>query len=119
MPAVIEYIQEMASLVKRVIEELLDAVIVDRLFVEATVASGDAAETAMDYGKACAALYPAVGALCARVRVKRRRVMVTPDFLAEKGRIAADIRLHTQLWRLSRLLWRLIAVGMPKYLKKS
>lgn len=119
IPAVIAYIQETLSLVRHTISELLDAVIVDRLEVEVTVASGDAAETAMDYGKACAVLYPAVAALSARTRVQHRHIAVTPDFLAEQGGISADVHLHTQLWRLNRGLLRLIAESVSHTMKRN
>lgn len=117
--AAVEYIREMIGMIRQAVSELLDAVIVTRLQVRVIVASGDAAATATEYGTACAVLYPAVGALSARVRVKRRRVEVAPDFLAEQGRIDADVHLHTQVWRLSRLLRRLIAQSMTHTMKRN
>ena len=59
--------------------------IFDEAFLDLGVTGGDAAETALKYGKYCRSVFPAFGALCANCRVKAYNVNVYPDFVAPPG----------------------------------
>lgn len=50
-----------------------------------TVGTGDAASTAIKYGKACQKVYPLVGFLCNNSVVHKYDVNVEPDFLANRS----------------------------------
>ena len=63
----------------------LDILVIDRLYLDLLVASEDAAATATDYGKACAILYPALSLVKGRVKVRKSRLNIAPDFLREKS----------------------------------
>lgn len=67
-----------------------------KLSVQISVAGGDAADTAVLYGKTCAVVYPAVAALLHAFRYRTYRVEVQPDFTGEKTRIdvQAELRLR-------------------------
>lgn len=64
------------------------------------VAKGDAAETAIEYGKTCAAAFPVFGSAVSRLRVRKYNLNVEPDFLARYGDEAFFLRLHTLPIRL-------------------
>lgn len=100
--AVIHYLTAMASLVSAAVRRLLAALIVDKLQLELTVAGEDAAETAILHGAACAAVFPALAAIQNFVRIRRRAVTVSPDFLGGESGVKLDIRLHAYP---GRLLW--------------
>lgn len=106
--AVVSYYTSLARMAATGAKRLLRAITVDHLDVRLTVASADAAETAQNYGRVCAVIFPAEAMLESCIRVKRRRVRVDPDFLAAKGKAALDIRLHAVpariIWSLFRLL---------------
>jgi len=58
------------------------------------VGGKEADETAKTYGTVCAALFPVLTALSKVLRIRRKRVLVQPDFLAE----AVTVRMRTVLW---------------------
>lgn len=66
-----------------------------RLFsFQIAVVGGDAADTAILYGKTCAVVYPAVAAILHVCRYRTYHVEVQPDFTGEKTRIDAQIVLR-------------------------
>ncbi len=54
------------------------------LYLEMKVSGPDAAETAIKYGKISSAVFPAMGYLCSKARVKKYNIDISPDFLAVK-----------------------------------
>lgn len=111
--AVVHHITELARIAGGVLRRVFKALTVDRLILDLTVASGDAADTAQNCGKVCAVLYPALSALQLGLRIRHRAVTVTPDFLAEKGRMQADVTIHAVPYRV--LFAALLA--LPAFLK--
>ncbi len=105
--ATVQYVQKGASLVTGAVRKLLRIITVNKLNIKLNVASEDAAHTAQDTGKICAVLYPAITTLQSVLKIKRREVTVTPDFLAEKGK--AEIHVLARVMPL-RLLW--VAFGL-------
>ena len=106
--AVVSYYTSLARMLSTEAKRLLRAITVDHLDIRLTVASADAAETAQNYGRVCAAVFPAEAMLESCIRVKRRRVRVDPDFLAAKGKAALDIRLHAVPLRITWSFFRLL-----------
>lgn len=68
---------------------------VEHFAVNITVGKGDAAETAIEYGKTCNKVFPVCGLICSTTRVKTYDVEVTPDFLANhnSGEFSAEFYL--------------------------
>lgn len=99
---VVRAVAELAKLAGTAARRLLAAITVDRLVLRLVVACGDAAETAVGYGRACAALYPSLAVLESVVRVRRRDIAVAPDFLRQEGEVRGEIRLHALPLRI---LW--------------
>ncbi len=54
------------------------------LYLEMKVAGPDAAETAIKYGKISSAVFPAMGLICSKAKVKKYDIDISPDFLAVK-----------------------------------
>ena len=112
--AVVSYYTSLARLLSTEARRLLRAITVDHLDIRLVVASGDAAETAQNYGRVCALIFPAEALVESEIRVRRRKVRVMPDFLASKGEADLDIRLHAVpariTWSFFRLLFRLFFI---------
>ncbi|MBQ7038808.1 MAG: DUF2953 domain-containing protein [Clostridia bacterium] len=93
--ATLHLVKEMTRLAAGAARRLLAAITVDKLCLQLYIAGSDAAKTAETTGKVCAVLYPAVTALQQTVlRIRKRAITVTPDFLAEEGRVVADVTVH-------------------------
>lgn len=93
---------EVARILTRAAGRAVRAITVRRLDLRVEVAGEDAAETALRHGKLCAVLYPALGVIESRVRVRRQSVRVVPAFLAEETTAVLALRGH--VWPI-RLVW--------------
>jgi len=60
---------------------VLRSVTVEHFKVDIAVCGADAAETAIKYGKTCAAVFPLADFICANMRVKKLELKVEPDFI--------------------------------------
>ncbi len=93
--ATLHLVKELSRLAAGAARRLIAAITVDKLCLQLYIVGSDAAETAENTGKVCATLYPAITTLQQTVlRIRKRAITVTPDFLAEKGRAAADVTAH-------------------------
>lgn len=99
------YLKRLAALAGQTAGRMLRAVTVDKFSVRLIVAAEDPADTALQYGRLCAVVYPSVAVLEQAMRIRRREVRVEPGFLQAAGQVEADIRLHTVPLRL---LWALL-----------
>ncbi len=110
--AVLGTVKALAVLAVGALKRVLKSVTVDRLQLQLIIASEDAAATAQNTGKVCAVLYPSLTVLQGVLRIRRRAVTVTPDYLGEKGRVSADVRLHVIPIRiLWAALWTVLKFG--------
>lgn len=106
---VIEILKYVASKTKVMVRKILKHIVIKELFVDLTVSGNDAADTAMNYGKTCAAVFPAMGAICTNMKVREYDLEVNPDFLAKSN--TGD--LHTVLaFRPIFLVMALIGYGL-------
>ncbi len=105
--ATLRLVEELARLAVGAVHRLIATITVDKLCLQLYVGGSDAAETAENTGKVCAVLYPTVTALQQTVlRIRKRAITVTPDFLAEKGRVEADITVHVIPFRIAMIaIW--------------
>lgn len=60
------------------------------------VGGEEADKTALLYGGVCAGLFPTLSALSSLIRIRKKRVLVQPDFLAESS--SARMRLIVWVW---------------------
>lgn len=110
--ASLRYLTRLAQLAGTALREVLRAVTVTRLELHWRVAAEEAADTAVEYGRVCALVFPGLAALERWLPVRRRRVTVEPDFLREQSTVQMEVRFHVCLWRL---LWAAV-VFLVRYL---
>lgn len=96
----VHYLSEMAALVKTAAVRVLRAITVRSLMLRLTIGGEDAAQTAIRHGAVCGAVFPALAVLEGAMRVRRREVQVTPDFVYGESRVLLDMRLSAMPLRL-------------------
>lgn len=72
------------------------AFLFEELFINLLVGTGDSADTAVKFGKTCAAAYPAMGFLTTHMRVKKSDLEIQPDFIngSNKAKLHAKISVR-------------------------
>ena len=88
---VIALLKETAAIVSGMFRSVFKHVMIDKLYLQMYIGSGDAAQTATDYGKVCAEIFPALGTICSIMKVRKYDVDISPDFLANQN----ETELHT------------------------
>ena len=81
---VVQLIKDAAAALGGMFRRGTKAFALEDLRVHLQVGSYDASETAIKYGRTCAVVYPAMGTIVSKVRVKKHEVSVTPDFMEGK-----------------------------------
>ncbi|MDD6464282.1 MAG: DUF2953 domain-containing protein [Clostridiaceae bacterium] len=82
---VIELLNNCVSALKRFsVKFIKRAVIIKKFYLDVHITEGDAAATAIKYGKVCSALYPSLGFICSNMKVKDYKVNVFADYCGEK-----------------------------------
>lgn len=81
-----------------------------RFNVDIIVASPDAANTAIKYGKVCAAVYPVISLLQSITDLKSSQINISPDFNSTKSQFKASLLVKTQ-----GIYWIIAAIGLLKY----
>lgn len=61
---------------------ILRGVVIDDLVLDVCCAKGDAAQTAIYYGEVSSVIFPVLGSIASRCKMKRYDINVYPDFLA-------------------------------------
>lgn len=98
---ILQLLGELAGVLKRTIGRLLRAITVKEFRLQMRISGDDAASTAINYGRVCAAFYPLFGAVCAGMRVRHHDVDLRPDFAEEGSAVLVDITACVSLWRLT------------------
>lgn len=75
--------------------------VIENLFLRLRVTKRDAAETALAYGKTCAAVYPTLGYLCRTVKVRRYDADIQADYLALKSTAAMRFTISVRPIRIT------------------
>ena len=118
----LHFVGGVARLAGRAIGRLMRAVTVTDLQLQMLIATGDPADTAQRYGQVCGVLFPAMELIAHRVRIRRRRVRIEPNFLLEKSCARFDIRFRISVWRLLgaaiALLWGFLILRNKDTLKE-
>lgn len=95
-----------AKLAGGAFSKILMGVRVTRFDLEILVGGEDAAAAAINYGKICAAVYPAVSLISQRTRSFRKNVSIQADFLSGK-----TVVYHKSRWVITPLLVLIHALG--------
>ena len=98
--------------------KLLKSVKFNEIDIYVVVGKGDAAQTAIEYGKACRQIYPIVGFLCNNNVVAKHDISVEYDFLANKTQGEFYIDFHFVLRKIINSSIGLVCRLIPKVLLK-
>ena len=90
---------ELIDLVKAFISKALRGLRVNKLYVDLTLATGDAAKTAILYGQLCAILGMTLPYLYKWLRIKRDRWNILPDFAKDKHELALTLDVTLTIGR--------------------
>ena len=103
--------------------KLLRSIVFNKADINITVGTGDAASTALKYGKTCQKIYPIMGFLCSNNVVKHHNINISADFLANdtKGNFyfEMNICLRKIINSAIVLVVRLILDVVLKFLKNG
>ena len=69
----------------------------DKVRVDITVASEDAAKTAIDYGIVCSATYPVLAFVDSIANVRYKKIDVKTDFESKKSSLSFSLSIKTQV----------------------
>ncbi|MCI5682715.1 MAG: DUF2953 domain-containing protein [Eubacteriales bacterium] len=91
---VFDYIE----LIGIVIEKFVAKIYFDKLEAEIRVAGDDAAQTALNFGRLNAAIYPIAGLINGHKRIKNLHIGITPDFTTTKSVYNAEAIAYIRIF---------------------
>lgn len=83
---VIELINNAAKDLGKMFSSFKKHIVLRELYLWMTISSGDAAQTALDYGRICQKVFPALSFICTNLTVKKYDVEIEPDFIGLKNK---------------------------------
>lgn len=98
MTGLISLFTDLAKIAGGALKRLFRHIVIKKLEVGIALNSGDAASTALNYGRVCSALYPAVNIIAAATVCKDYHVTVEPVFDDEREtEFYADVYAYTRV----------------------
>lgn len=107
---IIDIVNQLAEIVVGGLKGIFSHLIVTELTLKLDISGEDAADSAIKYGKVCAALFPALGIITKIVKIKHYNVNVTPVF-SDKPETRAYARAKAKI-RIIHILKHLISKGI-------
>lgn len=83
---IIELINNAAKDLGKMFSSFKKHIVLRELYLWMTISSGDAAQTALDYGRICQKVFPALSFICTNLTVKKYDVEIEPDFIGLKNK---------------------------------
>lgn len=83
---VIELINNAAKDLGKMFSSFKKHIVLRELYLWMTISSGDAAQTALDYGRICQKVFSALSFICTNLTVKKYDVEIEPDFIGIKNK---------------------------------
>jgi hypothetical protein len=119
---VIQLINNVGKALGKLMHSLKKHIVLRELYLWMTVTGGcDAAETALEYGRICQKVFPAMGYICSSFPVKKYDVEIEPDFLGLKNSAQFAVSVHIRpiffLNAVIVLVFRLLFKVVLKFLK--
>lgn len=87
------------EILNKATKHFLSKIYFHKLHLDITVASSDASKTAQMYGKLDAAIFPLLGLLDSKKKIKDGEVHIRPDFTSEKMKFVLDTEVCFRLFR--------------------
>ncbi len=118
---VIQLINNVGKSLGKLMHSLKKHIVLRELYLWMSVTGGcDAAETALEYGRICQKVFPAMSFICTNLTVKRYDVEIEPDFLGSKNKaefaFSVSVRPIFILNALIVLVFRLLVKVVLKFL---
>ena len=88
------------ELIKIVLEKFVAKIYFEKLEVDITVASDDAAQTALNFGRLNAAIYPLVGLINGHKKIKSLHIGITPDFTKTNSVYNAEAVAYIRIYNV-------------------
>lgn len=73
---------------------IMKTLVIDEFYVDVKCAKSDAAETAIYYGEVCSILFPLLGSLVSKLKVRKYDINVYPDYLARHSSASFAVNIH-------------------------
>lgn len=90
----IELFKETVSIAWSAVKAIAKRITVTRFSLDCRVSTDDAAQTAILYGTACAAVSALLAFVNENLKVKKQDISVYPDFTQQKSYVYADLRIR-------------------------
>lgn len=74
--------------------DFMHSFVIDELYIDVMCTKNDAASTAIYYGEVCTGLFPMLGALVTKYKVRKYDINVYPDFLAKTSSASFAVSMH-------------------------
>lgn len=87
------------DILEKATKHFLSKIYFQKLHLDITVASSDASKTAQMYGKLDGAIFPLLGYLDSKKKIKDGEVHIRPDFTSEKMKAVLDTEICFRLFR--------------------
>lgn len=118
---VIQLINNVGKALGKLMHSFKKHIVLRELYLWMTVTGGcDAAETALEYGRICQKVFPAMSFICTNLTVKKYDVEIEPDFLGSKNKaefaFSVSVRPIFILNALIVLVFRLLIKVVLKFL---
>ena len=118
---VIQLINNAGKALGKLMHSFKKHIVLRELYLWMTVTGGcDAAETALEYGRICQKVFPAMSFICTNLTVKKYDVEIEPDFLGSKNKaefaFSVSVRPIFILNALIVLVFRLLIKVVLKFL---
>lgn len=106
-------IKEIAQFSINELKDLFKHIIINDMYVNLSVCGEDAADTAVNYGKCCSVVYPAVSIIAENSNTRQYTVNVTPNF-DENAQTKIDAYIKAKI----KLFW-LVKTSISAFFKAS
>ncbi len=92
---VLQLINNAVSALGKMFSSFKKHLVIRELYLFMSVTGGcDAAETAMEYGRMCQKIFPAMSFICTNLPVKKYDVEIEPDYLGLKNKAQFALSIH-------------------------
>ncbi len=92
---VVQLINNAASSLGKMFGSFKKHIVIRELYLFMTITGGcDAAETALEYGRMCQKIFPAMSFICTQLPVKKYDVEIEPDFIGVKNSAEFALSVH-------------------------